>query len=389
MKLKDIEIKKAKPKEKKYKMYDGDYLYLLVTPKGKKLWYYKPNNKKEFSLGEYPYVSLKDARNKKAQLKREIEIKGLETVVNELNERKTKEKRKFELIVQEWLQDYKKQREPSTYVKTLQRVNKHILPAFGKKDIRDISLKNVYDFLKKYNKATAEKLKSILNGIFLHARKKEYIEHSIIRDVKLSDIFTATSKEHYPFTVDEREIKIYYDGVKDITPLPITKGAIKIIWLTALRQGTVRKIKWEHIDYENKTLYVPKENLKIKTIDLTVPLTDEAIKTFKELEKYKASDYVFYSPVNRKNPISDTTLRKHQQSIAKKHGIAYQSLHGVRYAFGTLTRKYEDIHSVKDIVIELGLQHNDKNTIRATYNHNKYLEKLRRLLNWWESFLNS
>ena len=190
----------------------------------------------------------------------------------------------------------------------------------------------------------------------MHALKKEYIKHSVIKDVKLSDIFTTTPKEHYPFTVDERE-------VKDITPLPITKGAIKIIWLTALRQGSVRKIKWEHIDYENKILYVPKENLKIKTIDITVPLTDEAIKTFKELEKYRASDYVFYSPVNRKNPISETSLRKHQQNIAKKHGITYQSLHGIRHTFGTLTRKYEDIHGVKDIVIELGLQHNDKTTI--------------------------
>jgi integrase len=389
MKLKDIEIKKAKPKEKKYKMYDGDYLYLLVTPKGKKLWYYKPNNKKEFSLGEYPYVSLKDARNKKAQLKREIEIKGLDTVIKELNEQKTKEKRKFELIVNEWLQDYKRGKAERTYTTTLQRVNKHIIPAFKNKDIRDITLKDVYNLLKKHNKATAEKLKSILNGIFSFAITKEYIKYSIISNVRLSDIFTATPKEHYPFTVDEREIKIYYDEVKDITPLPITKGAIKIIWLTALRQGTVRKIKWEHIDYENKTLHVPKENLKIKTIDLTVPLTDEAIKTFRELEKYRASDYVFYSPVNRKNPISETSLRNHQRKIKEKHGITYQSLHGIRHTFGTLTRKYEDIHGVKDIVIELGLQHNDKEVMRANYNHHKYLEKLRRLLNWWESFLNS
>jgi len=79
----------------------------------------------------------------------------------------------------------------------------------------------------------------------------------------------------------------------------------------------------------------------------------------------------------------------HQQNIAKKHGIKYQSLHGIRHSFATLTRKYEDMHGVKDIVIELGLQHNDKEAMRANYNHHKYLEKIRRFLNWWASFLNS
>jgi len=209
MKLKNIEIKKAKPREKKYKMYDGDYLYLLVTPKGKKLWYYKPQNKKEFSLGEYPYISLKDARNKKVQIKRDIEIKGLNTVIEELNEQKSREKRKFELIVNDWLKEYQKQREKSTAAKTIQRVNKHILPAFAKKDIEEITIKNVYDFLKKYNKPTAEKLKSILNGIFLYAVTKEYIKHNIISDIRLSNIFTSTQKNHYPHTVADKEVKIY------------------------------------------------------------------------------------------------------------------------------------------------------------------------------------
>ncbi len=388
MKLKDIEIKKAKPKEKKYKMYDGDYLYLLVTPKGKKLWYYKPNNKKEFSLGEYPYVSLKDARNKKAQLKREIEIKGLETVVNELNERKTKEKRKFELIVNDWLKEYQKQREKSTAAKTIQRVNKYVLPTFKGRDIKSIKVKEIYQFLQKQNRPTAEKLKSLLNGIFSFARSKEYIEYNIIRDIDLKQIFTTTAKNHYKYNDNLEEFRKYFDEVRDIKPQPIVKGAIKIIFLTALRQGSVRAIKWEHIDFENKILHIPKENLKVKTIDFKIPLVDEAVETFRELQEYKTGDYVF--SLNGKKPISETALRRHLKNIQKKYNLKPTSLHGIRYSFSTFTRQYlQQEHGITDEVIEIAMQHIDKNKIRAVYNHYDYLKERRELMELWYRLLTS
>ena len=44
----------------------------------------------------------------------------------------------------------------------------------------------------------------------------------------------------------------YFNEVKDISDRPIIKGAIKIIWLTALKQGSVRAIKWEHIDFKKR-----------------------------------------------------------------------------------------------------------------------------------------
>jgi len=388
-KLTELEIKKAKPKEKKYKLYDGDYLYLEVYPSGNKQWIYEYKKKATFRIGSYPTLKLKDARLKKEQIKREIELYGLDLVLQKRQEEKTKPKRIFENVVKEWLKEYKKGKAERSVTTTVQRLNKHILPAFKNRDISKIRLKEIYYLLKKHNQPTAEKLKSILNGIFKYAITKEYIEHNIINDVDLKHIFhTTTKKNHYSYITDLEEVKIYFNELNDLSSQAIVKGAIKIIWLTALRQGSVRKIEWKHIDFEKRILTIPRDNLKIKEIDFQIPLTEEAIKVFKNLEKVKANNYVFYSANNSNNPISETSLRVFQQKIRDKYNISYQTPHGIRHTFSTLTRQYlQRKHNIPDEIIEIALQHLDKNKIREIYNHYDYFEERRELLYLWEQFL--
>jgi integrase len=98
---------------------------------------------------------------------------------------------------------------------------------------------------------------------------------------------------------------------------------------------------------------------------------------------------VFYSPQKNK-PISETTLRKYQNNIAIEHNITKQTLHGIRHTFATLTRQYlQKEHNIQDEVIEIALQHLDKNRIRAVYNHYDYFKERKELLNLWNEFLNN
>jgi integrase len=390
MSLTNLKIKSAKPREKKYKLYDSDYLYLEVYPNGKKQYMYKYKNLKEFKIGNYPALSLKEARQKRNRLKREIDFIGLDEVVRELQETKLQPKRKFDNVIDEWIKIYSKGKAPATTKKTIERVNRYITPAFRGKDISKTSIKEIYNLLGKVEKPTAEKLKSILNGIFSYAISKEYTKHNIIKDIDLNQIFQTTIKtnSHYSFITELEEIKTYFRALEDLKDRTIVKGAIKIIWLTALRQGSVRLIKWEHIDFDNKTLFIPKENLKVKVKDFIIPLNDEAIKVFRELEKIKQGDYVFYSSNNYNKIISETALRNFQKDISIKYNISYQTLHGIRHTFATLTRQYiQKENNIGDEVIELSLQHLDKNQIREVYNHYDYLKERRELLNLWEKFL--
>ena len=80
MPLTDTAIKGFKPEDKPYKEFDGGGLYLEVAPKGGKWWRLKyrfGGKEKRISLGTYPPIGLKDARQRRDEAK-ELLAKGID-----------------------------------------------------------------------------------------------------------------------------------------------------------------------------------------------------------------------------------------------------------------------------------------------------------------------
>ena len=73
MALTDIAIRKTKPAEKPTKLTDGGGLYLLLNPNGSRWWrldYRYGGKRKTLSMGVYPDVGLKDARNRRDEARK-------------------------------------------------------------------------------------------------------------------------------------------------------------------------------------------------------------------------------------------------------------------------------------------------------------------------------
>jgi hypothetical protein len=71
--LSDVQVRKAKPEAKSYKMSDARQLYLVINPNRGKLWrlnYGFGGKQKTLSLGVYPDVSLSDARVRRDEAKK-------------------------------------------------------------------------------------------------------------------------------------------------------------------------------------------------------------------------------------------------------------------------------------------------------------------------------
>src|SRR4051812_4189289 len=71
--LTEITLRSAKATTKPVKLFDGGGLYLLVNPRGSKLWrlkYRVHGKEKLLALGTYPDVSLKRARKKRDDARR-------------------------------------------------------------------------------------------------------------------------------------------------------------------------------------------------------------------------------------------------------------------------------------------------------------------------------
>jgi hypothetical protein len=75
MPLTDTAIRKAKSKEKPFKISDSGGLYLLVQPSGSKWWRYKyrfAGKEKLLALGSYPETSLAEARERHLQARKTL-----------------------------------------------------------------------------------------------------------------------------------------------------------------------------------------------------------------------------------------------------------------------------------------------------------------------------
>lgn len=71
--LTDIQVRKAEPRERPYKLFDGQGLFVFVTVKGHKSWrlkYKAAGQEKLLVLGSYPAMSLKDAREAVTEIQR-------------------------------------------------------------------------------------------------------------------------------------------------------------------------------------------------------------------------------------------------------------------------------------------------------------------------------
>ena len=109
MALSEFAIRKAKPREKPYKLYDALGLYLLVNPSGSKLWRQKYTHKDKerlLSFGAYPAMSLAKARRKRDET-RELLAEGTDPAVQmklDQMEAELASRTTFKLVAEEYLE---------------------------------------------------------------------------------------------------------------------------------------------------------------------------------------------------------------------------------------------------------------------------------------------
>jgi hypothetical protein len=75
MPLTDTAIRSAKPGEKPIRLYDGGGLYLEISPAGGKWWRLKyrfAGKEQRLSLGTYPDVGLRKARDRRDDMRKLI-----------------------------------------------------------------------------------------------------------------------------------------------------------------------------------------------------------------------------------------------------------------------------------------------------------------------------
>ncbi|OIP82833.1 MAG: hypothetical protein AUK37_08475, partial [Rhodobacterales bacterium CG2_30_65_12] len=109
MALTDLKIKKAKAQERPYKLYDSLGLFVLVNPNGSKLWrqkYQIDGKERVIAHCSYPAISLRDARQKRDEIRDQIAVGTDPAVQKRLDqiEAETQARNTFLLVAEDYLQ---------------------------------------------------------------------------------------------------------------------------------------------------------------------------------------------------------------------------------------------------------------------------------------------
>ncbi|NLN13288.1 MAG: integrase arm-type DNA-binding domain-containing protein, partial [Arcobacter skirrowii] len=327
--LTDKEIKASKPKEKDYKLSDGQSLYLVVKTNGTKFFRYDftfENKRKSLSFGVYPGISLSEARSLRDNAK-ELLKQNINPIFEKKSSNNIDDTNTFKNISEKWLLRMKNDWVDSTFVKVVNVLENHAYPYIGNKNIKDITRTDILNIIDKMNKkslfGSAEKLISNFNRIYKFAVTYNYVEHNIVADIDKKNIIVSTRHNHYPAITKEDEIKDLINDIKSFEELFkadfTTIIALKLAPLVALRPYNLCSLAWSEINFEKEYLDIPGSKMKTKK-DFVLPLSEQALEIINAIKpfSYHKSKYVFPSPTSNLKNINDATINHALKKLGYK-----------------------------------------------------------------------
>ncbi|MCH7315541.1 tyrosine-type recombinase/integrase [Acinetobacter sp. ANC 3882] len=375
MKLTDTECRKAQPKEKRYRLSDENGLSLLVTPSGQKYWNIRftvLGERKSESLGPYPDMSLKKAR----ELALELKYKYSKSVLHE------DIKPFFKEVAEDWFEN---QRETwsSKHISNVRASLDELYIALANKRINQIQAPEILQIIKKIEaRGSLEVAKRTLSrcGMVM----KYAIAHGYRYDNPASDLVYALKNKKVKnlASLSESEMPEFLRRIKTYPADAQTHHAIILIMLTGVRVSELLQARWDEFDLDERKWDIPAERMK-NGLPHRVPLTDMMIDELQALRLTHNQDLLFPHRLNNKQAMRSESIL----AVIKRSGYAGRmTTHGFRSLFSTVVN---ESNLFNPDAIERQLAHVPQNRIRSAYNRAQYWDERVKIMEWYGEYVKS
>lgn len=396
----DPSIRAAKPqsinpdapnvKPKSYKLPKERGLYLIVYPNGRKGWRHAITvNGKETTLsyGNYPAVSLADARDKADETRRML-ARGINPVAHR---QAVKEARAdtFEAIAREWLQagcppnKNGKPVDPGTIAQLTRRLEKYVFPRHGKTPIKEITVPDFHGTLRrivsKGNIETAHRCRSVASRVFRYAVATGRADRDPAADLK--DALPSVQTQSFAAITDPDAIGALLRAIDGYQGQPSVMAALKLAPLVFVRPSELRGAEWSEIDLEKGEWSIPASRMKMDRKHL-VPLSNQAVDILKELQSITGHRRLVFPGIRSADrPMSENTMN------AALRRLGYTTEEMTTHGFRSMASTRLNELGFDPNVIEAQLAHVDANAVRRIYNRAEYIAKRRKMMQAWSDYL--
>lgn len=375
------EVERSKRTKTPYTLWDGDGLYLLVTPTSK-LWRYKfrfNGRPRLMALGSFPVVTLKAARDKHIDARRLLDT-GIDPIEHQKQERT--QGTTFKQSAEEWFETWSAGKSPAHIDRVHARMKRDIYPEVGNRAIAKITAPDITALARKVEARgvgeTARRVLENCSAVFVHAVASGYAPHNVCADIQASTILKQTTRHNHARVADDELPKVI--AALYAHPGIVTRMAAKLTMYTVLRTANVIALKWDWVNLAESRITFPAEVMKTRLPFICV-LSAAAADVLRFIyEMSKGQRYVFPGH-KRGEHLSNGAMLK---ALYDAGFGGLHTMHSFRAVFSTQAHEngFEHDH------IEAALHHQRKG-VTAHYDFSQYLSQRRALMEWWAVWLDS
>ncbi|WP_458399764.1 tyrosine-type recombinase/integrase [Mailhella sp.] len=392
--LSDTAVKKAKPSEKIYKLCDGDKLYLFVMPSGKKIWrvlWREEGKDKQFTIGEYPAISLRMAREERTR------VKGLVALRLDPNDEKkwklaqaeheaVVQSRTFEAVAREWHERKTVNQSENSRKLKLQRLIKHVFPHIGSILITELTRPDLVKTLMIVEEGGTsdmpKRVAGIMDAVCRYAcdvgYTDKYFSHSLCRSLSRRAI-----RGHRAAITSPEEVKHLLLDIDNYGGDITTCYALRIMPYVFVRSFELRGARWDEFDFEKRIWTIPASRMKMRKAHI-VPLARQVEVLLHELHQFTGdSELLFPSSISKTRCLTDVGLLNALRRLG--YPKDKMCIHGFRSMASTLLNEL----GYRPDVIEAQLAHEEKNAVRAAYNRARYMPERIQMMQEWADWLDA
>ena len=388
MPLSEMRVRTAKPKEKPYKLTDGDGLFLLITPQDGKYFRFKyrfDGKEKLLAFGTYPEVSLADARQRRDEARKQI-AHGIDpgAVRKAMKQAETEEKETFEVIAREWHTKFTPTWTPGHAETIMSRLERDLFPWIGKRPMSEIKAPELLAVLRRVESRgaleSAHRIRTIAGQVFRYAVATGRAERDPSTDLK--GALPQPKENHHAAITDPKEVAPLLRAIDGYQGHFVVKCALRLAPMFFVRPGELRNAEWAEIDLEEAVWSIPAEKMKMKQAHIVL-LCRQAIEILTELKELTGnSKYVFPSGRTFARPMSNNAI------LAALRRMGYDNDTMTGHGFRAMARTIlDEILHENPYVIEAQLAHRVPDPLGRAYNRTTHLPERRKMMQRWADYL--
>lgn len=387
MALTDTAIRNAKPREKPVKLFDERGLYLEVSPSGGKWWRlkYRFNGKENrLSLGVYPDVNLKDARNRREDA-RKLLANGVDPSENRKVQKSASSDRaanSFEVVAREWFAKHSSNWAVTHASKIIQRLEKDVFPWLGGKPIAEVTAPVLLSMLRRIESRgaldTAHRAQQNCGQIFRYGIATGRCERDPASDLR--GALAPAKQEHFASITEPAAVGELLRAIDGFRGTLVVQCALRLAPLFFVRPGELRHAEWQQFDFQKgEWRYVVSKTRS----EHLVPLAAQALVILHDLRPLTGHGKYVFPGRDPKKPMSDAAVNAALRRMGYDTKTEITG-HGFRAMARTIL--HQEL-GVKPEVIEHQLAHRVPDALGTAYNRTKFLKERQVMMQQWADYL--